>query len=75
MTKPTSDPKINWEPLDEFPEHLCLCHCGVNFYSHAKYCLTVRPYGLFSRKPCPGCGRKDNLRGARVRLDSQVLKK
>lgn len=56
---------IDWTPVDKFPESTIECHCGQTWRSHAK-CVALPDGGLalVARRPCPGCGRSDNLRRA-----------
>jgi hypothetical protein len=59
---------IDWSKQDGTPEMSCTCRCVFArlkdgdeipiFRSHAKFIANV---GLRSRKPCPDCGRDDNL--------------
>ena len=63
-----SEPIIDWTKHDGVSESNCTCRCVYDrlrdgdliptFRSHAKY---VGGLGLRSRKPCPACGRHDNL--------------
>jgi len=62
---------IDWSKWDRdrTPEMNCTCRCVFarlkdgdeipTFRSHAKFVANV---GMLSRKPCPDCGRNDNLR-------------
>ena len=59
---------IDWSKFDGTSESNCTCRCVFarlkdgdeipTFRSHAMFFL---PSGLRSRKPCPDCGRTDNL--------------
>lgn len=64
---------IDWSRHDGLPESECYCKCHMNslkdgdsveptFMSHTK--TMAGPDGKlchYSRKPCPRCGRHDNL--------------
>lgn len=51
---------IDWTVFDKYPENTCECMCGVQWMSHGKFVAAAG--GVVSRKPCPGCGRSDNIR-------------
>lgn len=63
---------IDWSTHDGTPESTCTCHCIFGrlkdgddvptFRSHAKFVSGPDTAGIVSRKPCPDCGRTDNLR-------------
>lgn len=65
--------KVDWSSHDAHPESTCTCRCVFarlkdgddipTFRSHAKFAASAG--GLISRKPCPDCGRHDNLSSAR----------
>lgn len=65
MNEPTT---IDWTKHDGTSESFCTCRCVFGrlrdgddvptFRSHAKY---ISGIGMRSRKPCPDCGRDDNL--------------
>ena len=61
--------KIDWTPFDGDPEYNCTCRCGAHFRSHAKVIYEGVGRGMYSRKPCPGCGRHDNISGVRSDWD------
>jgi hypothetical protein len=60
---------FDWTKFDGLPESNCTCGCVFaslkdgdfvpTFRSHARFFAGT---GLRSRKPCPSCGRHDNLR-------------
>lgn len=62
---------VDWSKHDGTSESYCTCRCVYSrlkdgdevptFRSHVKYVAGV---GLVSRKPCPDCGRTDNLQSA-----------
>ncbi len=56
--------EIDWRPFDGDPEPTCSCRCGVDFRSHAK-AFYEGGRVAYSRKPCPSCGRHDNIRAIR----------
>lgn len=58
-----ADAPIDWSAHDRHPEHTCTCRCDFVFRSHTKFVGGERP-GIVSHKPCPGCGRTDDLRRA-----------
>lgn len=61
---------IDWSKFDGTSEMNCTCRCVSTrlkdgdeiptFRSHAKF-VSFPSAGLRSRKPCPDCGRDDNL--------------
>ena len=60
---------IDWSVFDKFSESTCACNCGAEFRSHAKSVFDPAAR-IVSRKPCPSCGRNDDLR--RVASDTEV---
>jgi len=50
---------IDWTIFDGQPEDTCTCKCGRIFRSHSK--IDMQRFKLISRKPCPACGKADNL--------------
>jgi len=57
--------KIDWSIFDGDPELTCTCRCGAQFRSHAKFVSEGNSFRHYSQKPCPGCGRHDNISGIR----------
>jgi hypothetical protein len=67
----------DWSVFDGAPESTCTCRCVYaalkdgdeipTFRSHAKYVGALG--ALRSRKPCPACGRTDNLRSVSSDLE------
>jgi len=57
---------IDWSVFDGLSESTCMCRCGTVFRSHSKL-AAVEPSGfvLTIRRPCPACGRNDNVSSAR----------
>lgn len=53
--------EIDWSTFDDLPESECECRCGAIFRSHTKGIYRDRVLAI-SRKPCPSCGRNNNLR-------------
>jgi hypothetical protein len=53
------------EPLvwRDRPEDTASCRCGTAYRSQCR--IDMKAMKLLSRKPCPGCGKKDDLRGMR----------
>ena len=52
-------PEIDWSKFD-FSEDTCYCKCGKVYRSHTKFVGEIsRPV---SRKPCPGCGSRVNMK-------------
>lgn len=62
---------IDWCAFAAYPEDTCVCRCGCEFRSHGRFVVGERP-GLISPKPCPGCGKSDDLRA--VRSDVETMK-
>jgi len=57
---------IDWTVFDKYPENTCECHCGTTFRSHSKaVILDDGSMGLFARKPCPNCGKNNEMRAVR----------
>lgn len=57
--------KIDWSELDKYAEDYCECKCGATFRSHTKFVWIDAIGGIgkiVSRKPCPSCGSRVNLR-------------
>lgn len=50
---------IDWSSFDSDPQKTCKCNCGAEFRSHVKWTTSN---GKISRRPCPLCGRDDNLK-------------
>lgn len=50
----------DWAKFDTYPEATCYCRCGVVFRSHSQ--IDMHVCRSISRKPCPGCGKQDELR-------------
>lgn len=63
--------EIDWSPFDKYSEDTCTCRCGATFRSHAKSVLDGETLRLRSRKPCPACGRDDNL--GRICADPEYM--
>jgi len=61
---------IDWSAHDKYSENTCYCRCESVFRSHAKAVFepTAR---IVSRKPCPSCGRTDDLR--KIESDSELV--
>ncbi len=57
--------EIDWSPFDGDPESDCTCGCGQHFRSHVKAFYGGGHRVAYSRKPCPRCGRNDNVKGMR----------
>jgi hypothetical protein len=65
-------PVIDWSRFDGDAESNCTCRCVFarlkdgdeipTFRSHIKFVGAIGK--LIARKPCPDCGRHDNLRSA-----------
>jgi len=71
---------IEWRAFDPYPEDTLTCRCGAVYRSHAKFVIKPRS-GLLARKPCPKCGRVDDIRRAssdpevvRIDLDRHTVK-
>jgi len=65
--------KIDWSVFDGDPEYNCTCRCGAQFRSHYKAFYDRGGRAVYSRKPCPGCGRHDNISGIRSDWESFSL--
>lgn len=52
---------IDWSVFDKYPDDTCFCRCGSEFRSHAKFATVAGSSGLVSRKPCPACGKADDI--------------
>ncbi len=63
--------KIDWSGFDKYPESTCVCRCGAVYRSHAQY---IRPVGTAVRKPCPGCGKQDDVISVRGDPETYSLK-
>ncbi len=63
-----NDYDVDWTVFDQYPESTCYCNCDAIFRSHAKIVMSIRR--SVSRKPCPDCGKNDNLR--RVSSDPET---
>lgn len=66
-------PEIDWSVFDKWPESECECRCEEFFQSHAKCAFLTEAFMLQSRKPCPGCGRSDNLRTVRSEPETMTI--
>lgn len=53
---------VDWTNHDRYAENTCHCRCGAVFRSHSKFVMD--PPHIEARKPCPACGRTDDLRKA-----------
>lgn len=64
MNDPT--PPIDFTDLHKYPPHDNECRCGAYYESHSRF---VGPPKLcvVTERPCPGCGKHDNLRSSRGR--------
>jgi hypothetical protein len=63
-----TQPVIDWSGHDKYSEHTNTCRCGAVFRSHAKFVMDK--CRMVTRKPCPACGRDDDL--SRCESDSEV---
>lgn len=53
---------IDWTPFDKYPLSENACWCGAMFHAHMKVVLVGDKLTPFTRTPCPGCGKNDNIR-------------
>lgn len=51
---------IDWTVFDKYSEDTCYCGCGAVFRSHGKF-VNKPKCGLVTRKPCPACGKNDDI--------------
>lgn len=64
--------KVDWSKFDQYPEDTITCQCGAVYRSHAKGKIEVDAFVLYTRKPCPGCGKtSDHVR--RVSSDPELV--
>lgn len=66
---PTTTP-FDWSSFDKHAEDTCSCRCGAYFRSHGRFFLEPKPH-IESRKPCPSCGKVDDLKG--VHSDPETM--
>ena len=55
--------EIDWSEFNKWPESEITCGCGAVYQSHCKF-VNEPKRGTVSRRPCPGCGRTDDVRQA-----------
>jgi len=53
---------IDWSGFDKYEESVCDCRCGTSFLSHDKLIKDGDRLKIVTRKPCPSCGRNDDIR-------------
>lgn len=58
-------PLKGWNELREHRESNCDCRCGATFRSLAQVDYEADPVKFVSERPCPQCGRTDDLRAIR----------
>jgi len=63
---------IDWSTFNKSAEQNCQCGCGSIFRSHAKFVSKLGK--VVSRKPCPECGKNDDLRQTTIDWDSSTIK-
>lgn len=60
--------EIDWRPFDGDPEPACTCRCVFERLKDGDEIPTFRSHvkivggSIITRKPCPDCGRTDNVR-------------
>lgn len=64
-------PNIDWTSFDKYAESSIVCRCGGIFRSHAKMKSGVTSMVLWTRKPCPSCGRHDS--SISVKSDPEIM--
>lgn len=52
--------EIDWSKFEGDPEPLLSCRCGARYRSYVKANYRAG-LGLTPQKPCPECGRSDNI--------------
>lgn len=62
---------FDWSKFDTFPESTCYCRCGAVFRSHGRAAMTPPPPHAVSRKPCPKCGKSDDI--TRIQSDPESM--
>lgn len=57
-----SENDLEWELLDtaKIEESVCFCKCGEKYESHYAHVVAGIDHKVYTRKPCPKCGRHDN---------------
>jgi hypothetical protein len=64
---------IDWSSFDQYPEHTCECSCGCTFRSHCKVVSDGIAMHIVTRKPCPTCGKDNELRSARSDPETMTI--
>ncbi len=64
---------IDWSEFDGIPEHSLGCCCGTSFRGHAKVIYEGEHRGVYSRVPCPACGRSDQIKRISSDPEYQVI--
>lgn len=52
----------DWSKFDGIREQENFCRCGAVFMSHTKFARLQDKLRLITQKPCPRCGRNDNVK-------------
>lgn len=66
---------IDWTPFDKYTENTVDCHCGAAYRSHTKAVIDSGSVRIASRRPCPKCGKTDNVRRASSDIEEVVIGK
>lgn len=53
----TEVPPIDWSVHDKYPPDEVACRCGRIYYSHVKARAVEGVFDIWTRLPCPACGK------------------
>lgn len=64
---------IDWRPLLKYKENVVECKCGAVYRSHTKGVWVEGRFAVISRKPCPACGKVNNVKRSTSPPETLIL--
>jgi len=68
-----TDYGIDWTGHSDYPPDHCECKCGGRWDSHTKTIIHKGKMVIVTEKPCPKCGKNDEIRAVRGDWEQQII--